>query len=411
MAEPSTPGTSDTVRADTARVGPVRADTVYFDAASTEPPHPAARAALLEALDAGWADPARLYGTARGARMLLDRARARVAGVLDARADEVSFTSSGTQAVQLAVLGGLAARRRAGRHLVVSAVEHSSVLHAAEAHERDGGEVTVVGVGRTGRVDPAEFAAALRPDTALACLQSANHEVGTVQPVAEAADACRAARVPLFVDAAQSLGRAGVPGGWSFLAGSAHKWGGPAGVGVFAVRKGTRWRSPLPDDERERRRVPGFENVPAIVAAAAALEAYRAEMAADAARVSALVDRVRAEVPRTVPDVEVVGDPVHRLPHLVTFSCLYVEGEALLTELDRLGFAVSSGSSCTADTLRPSHVLEAMGVITHGNVRVSLPRGVGSADVDRFLAVLPGAVDRVRRTTLDHAETGRRSRP
>ncbi|GAA1836161.1 cysteine desulfurase family protein [Actinomadura chokoriensis] len=384
MAEPSTAGASLTA--------------AYFDAASTEPPHPAARAALLDALDAGWADPARLYGTARGTRLLLDRARARVAGVVGARPDEVSFTSSGTQAVHLAVLGGLQARRRVGRHLVVSAVEHSSVLHAAERHERDGGEVTVVGVDRAGRADPAEFAAALRPDTALACLQSANHEVGTLQPVAEAAEACRAARVPLFVDAAQSLGRADVPGGWSFLAGSAHKWGGPAGVGVLAVRKGTRWRSPLPDDEREGRRVPGFENVPSIVAAAAALEAYRADMAAEAPRLSALVDRIRAEVPRSVPDVEVVGDPVRRLPHLVTFSCLYVEGEALLTELDRLGFAVSSGSSCTADTLRPSHVLEAMGVLTHGNVRVSLPRGADAAQVDRFLAVLPGAVERLRET-------------
>lgn len=383
--------------ADTSTAG-APSGVAYFDAASTEAPHPAARAALLEALDAGWADPARLYGPARATRLLLDRARARVADVLGARPDEVSFTSSGTQAVHLAVLGGLQARRRVGRHLVVSAVEHSSVLHAAEAHERGGGEVTVVGVDRGGRVDPAEFAAALRPDTALACLQSANHEVGTVQPVAEAAQACRAARVPLFVDAAQSLGRADVPAGWSFLAGSAHKWGGPAGVGVLAVRKGTRWRSPLPDDEREGRRVPGFENVPAIAAAAAALEAYRADMAADAPRVSALVARIRAEVARSVPDVEVVGDPVRRLPHLVTFSCLYVEGEALLTELDRLGFAVSSGSSCTADTLRPSHVLEAMGVLTHGNVRVSLPRGVAAADVDRFLGVLPAAVARLRET-------------
>ncbi|WP_328593662.1 cysteine desulfurase family protein [Actinomadura macrotermitis] len=369
----------------------------YFDAASTEPLHPAARAALLGALDGAWADPARLYGAARAARMQLDQARARVAAVLGARADEVAFTTSGTQAVHLALLGGARARRRTGRHLVVSAVEHSSVLHAASLHERDGGEVTVVGVDRGGRVDPAEFAAALRPDTALACLQSANHEVGTVQPVGEVAQACRAAGVPLLVDAAQTAGRADVPEGWSFLAASAHKWGGPPGVGVLVIRKGTRWRSPLPEDEREGRRVPGFENVPGAVAAAAALEAYRAEMATEGPRLSALVERVRERVPRDIPDVQVVGDPVRRLPHLVTFSCLYVEGEALLTELDRLGFAVSSGSSCTADTLRPSHVLEAMGVITHGNVRVSLPRGVRSADVDRLLAVLPDAVARLRR--------------
>jgi len=369
------------------------------------------RTALLEALDAGWADPTRLYGTARNTRMLLDRARARVAGVLGARPDEVSFTSSGTQAVHLAVLGGLQARRRAGRHLVVSAVEHSSVLHAAELHERDGGDITIVGVDQTGRVDSAEFAAALRPDTALACLQSANHEVGTLQPVTEVADLCRAADVPLVVDAAQSLGRTDTPSGWSFLTGSAHKWGGPAGVGVLAIRKGTRWRSPLPADEREGRRVPGFENVPAIVAAAAALEAYRADMVDEAPRLSALVDLIRERVAHDIPDIEVVGDPIRRLPHLVTFSCLYVEGEVLLTELDRLGFAVSSGSSCTADTLRPSHVLEAMGVITHGNVRVSLPRGTEPADVERFLAVLPDIVARLRQSTSDMLETGRRSRP
>ncbi|MBX6386652.1 MAG: aminotransferase class V-fold PLP-dependent enzyme, partial [Microbispora sp.] len=174
------------------------------------------------------------------------------------------------------------------------------------------------------------------------------------------------------------------------------KWGGPAGVGVLAVRKGVRWRSPLPEDERERRRVPGFENVPAIVAAAAALRARAEEAEAERRRLSALVDKIRTEVPRLVPDVEVVGDPVQRLPHIVTFSCLYVEGEALLTELDKAGFAVSSGSSCTASTLRPSHVLEAMGVLTHGNVRVSLPRGVSEEDVDRFLAVLPDIVRRIR---------------
>ncbi|GAA2577812.1 cysteine desulfurase family protein [Actinomadura fulvescens] len=372
--------------------------TAYFDAASTEPLHPAGREALLRALETGWADPARLYGVARGARLLLDQARERVAGVLGARPDEVSFTTSGTQAVHLGVLGSLHARRRVGRHLVVSAVEHSSVLHAAGLHERDGGKVTTVPVDQRGRVDVAAFAAALRPDTALACLQSANHEVGTLQPVEEIAEICRAARVPLLVDAAQSAGRTDIPAGWSFLAASAHKWGGPAGVGVLVIRKNTRWRSPLPSDEREGRRIPGFENVPGIVAAAAALEAYRAEMAADGPRLWALVDQIRTRLPTLIPDVQVVGDPVARLPHLVTFSCLYVEGEALLTELDRLGFAVSSGSSCTADTLRPSHVLEAMGVITHGNVRVSLPRGAKATDVDRFIAVLPEAVTRLRRT-------------
>ncbi|GII76042.1 aminotransferase [Sphaerisporangium rufum] len=369
----------------------------YFDAASTEPLHPAAREALVATLDAGFADPARLYGAARRARLLLEQAREQAAEVIGARPDEVSFTASGTQAVHLGVLGTLAGRRRAGRRLVVSAVEHSSVLHAARAHQDAGGTVETVQVGRTGRVDAAAFAAAVAGEgTALACLQTANHEVGTLQPVAEAALACREAGVPLLVDAAQTLGRLPVPPGWSVLAGSAHKWGGPAGVGLLAVRKGTRWRSTLPEDDRERRRVPGFENVPAVVAAVAALRARAAAAREESARLSALVDRIRAEVPRLVPDVEVVGEPVERAPHLVTFSCLYVPGEEILAELDRAGFAVSSGSSCTASTLRPSHVLEAMGVLTHGNVRVSLPRDAAGADVDRFLAVLPEVVRRIR---------------
>jgi cysteine desulfurase len=369
----------------------------YLDAASAEPLHPEARAALIAALDAGWADPARLYGAARRSRLLLEQARAEVAEVLGARPDEVSFTASGTQAVHLGVLGALRARHRVGRRLVLSAVEHSSALHAAALHEHDGGTVETVPVLRTGAVAPEEFAAAVAvPGTALACLQTANHEVGTLQPVDAAAEACRAAGVPLLVDAAQTAGRLPIPAGWSVLAASAHKWGGPPGVGVLAVRKGTRWRSPLPEDERERRRVPGFENVPAVVAAAAALRAMHAESARESARLAELVTRIRETVPRVVPDVEVIGDPADRAPHIVTFSCLYVAGEALLGELDKAGFAVSSGSSCTASTLRPSHVLEAMGVLTHGNVRVSLPRGTSVAEVDRFLAVLPEIVRRIR---------------
>ncbi|GAA3237409.1 hypothetical protein GCM10020256_56820 [Streptomyces thermocoprophilus] len=143
-------------------------------------------------------------------------------------------------------------------------------------------------------------------------------------------------------------------------------------------------------DERESGRAPGFENIPAIVAAAASLRAVRAEADREAARLRELTERIRAGVPRLVPDVEVVGDPERRLPGVVTFSCLYVDGEALLHELDREGFSVSSGSSCTSSTLTPSHVLKAMGVLSEGNVRVSLPPGTAEEDVERFLAVLPG---------------------
>jgi cysteine desulfurase len=162
------------------------------------------------------------------------------------------------------------------------------------------------------------------------------------------------------------------------------------------VRTGVRWRSPFPEDEREAGRVPGIPNVPAIVAAAAALRAVLAERAEVAERHVAMVDRIRSTVAAQIPDVDVVGDPDDRLPHIVTFSCLYADGEALLAGLDRRGFAVSSGSSCTASTLEPSHVLVAMGALTSGNIRVSLHRDTTEAEVAEFLAVLPGVVAEVR---------------
>jgi cysteine desulfurase len=365
----------------------------YLDAASAVPLHPVARQALLAALDDGWADPDRLYHAGRRSARLLEAAQATTAEALGVRPDELTFTAGGTAAAHAAVLGGLAGRRRAGDVLVHSAIEHSAVLHAARRH----GAAAEVGVDLRGRLDVDAWAAAVTaPGVALAALISASHEVGTVQPVAAAAEACAGAGVPLYVDAAQSIGRVPIPPGWSLLSGSARKWGGPAGVGVLVVRKGTRWLSPYPADDPHDPATPGAPNVPAVVAAAASLRAVLAERESDAARLSALVDRIRRTVAATVPDVEVVGDPVERLPHLVTFSCLYVDGEALLHALDRAGFAVSSGSSCTASTLRPSHVLEAMGVLTHGNVRVSLHHGTTSDDVDRFLAVLPGIVGEIR---------------
>ena len=422
--------------------GTVAGVSRYFDAASGLPLHPAAREALLAALDDGWADPAKLYGAARRSRLLLDATRESIADNLGVRPDEVTFCASGTQAAHLAVLGALAARRRAGTRLLHSAVEHSAILHAAETHTatlaatsppdpgtpaggakagnaagaagartgpaggaaepaaRAGGRlgpVTVVPVDRWGVVDVAAYAAALgEGGVGLAALQSANHEVGTVQPVDAVAAHCAAAGVPLYVDAAQTAGWLPLPAGWSLASASAHKWGGPAGLGLLLVRKGTRFRYPGPADERESGRAPGFENVPAAVAAAAALRAVRAEAAAEDTRLRALTDRIRADLPRTIPDVEIVGHPTQRLPHLVTASFLYVDGEALLTELDRRGIAASSGSSCTSSTVRPSHVLEAMGVLSHGNLRLSLHRGTTEADVAALLAVLPEVVGAIR---------------
>ena len=369
----------------------------YLDHASGEPLHPAAREVLLQALDRGYADPRRLHLPAREARLMLDNARAVVAECLEVRPDEVTFTPSGTHAVHLGVLGLLAGQVRAGRRLLLGAVEHSAVLHAAAWHEQHGGSSETLPVDPQGRllVDALHTALDASAGAAVVAVQSANHEVGTLQPVAEVG-ALRGDRHQVFTDACASMGRLPLPTGWDAAAGSAHKWGGPSGVGLLLVRKGSRWRQPLPADDRLDERSTGFENVPAALAAAAALQAVVAERAELNPRLHALVAEVRREVAR-IPDTEVVGDPEERLPHLVTFSCLYVAGEALVTELDRRGFAVASGSACTASTLEPSHVLAAMGALTHGNVRLSVGRETDPDEVRRLLRELPAIVDRLRR--------------
>jgi cysteine desulfurase len=370
---------------------------VYLDAAAGAPPHPVVAQALAAAATDGWVGPAKLYAPGRRARQLLDAARASIAESLAVRPDEVGFTGSGTAAAHAAVAGALAGRRRVGSTLVHSTIEHSAVLHAADAHVAAGGRAVAVPVDRLGRLDLPSFAAAVaQPGVALVAVISASHEAGTRQPLDEVFATAAASGAPVYVDAAASVSWEPVPPGWAVLSASAHKWGGPPGVGVLVVRKGTRWVPPWPGAEAGSLDQPGTLDLPALVAAAASLRAVLAEGELELDRLRALVDRVRARVSAEIPDVEVIGDPSRRLPHVVTFSCLYVDGEALLHALDLAGFAVSSGSSCTSSTLRPSHVLEAMGVLSHGNIRLSLPRGTPAGDVERLLDTLPILVAQVR---------------
>jgi cysteine desulfurase len=369
---------------------PGTSDRVHLDNGGRAPWHPLARQAFEQALADGWADPRRLHAEGRRAARLLDGAREAIAAVLGARTEEVHLTPGHTASLHAAVASATAARRRAGSTVVAGAVERAAVLHAARA----AGELSIVPVDRPGRVDAETMAAAVQaPGVALAALQHANGEVGTVQPVQAVHDAARAAGVPLLVDAGASIGHVTVPQAWDLLAADPADWGGPAGVGVLAVRQRVRTAAVGPEDEDPW--APGGVSVPLAFAAAVALQAVEADRVEQETRRRALVDRVRAEVAR-IPDVEVVGDPDDRLPHVATFSFLYVDGEALVTELDRHGFAVGSGSACTASTLEPSHVLAAMGVLTHGNVRIALDRTTTAEEVDRFCAVLPAAVAQVR---------------
>ncbi len=377
-------------------------ERAILDAAST-PMHPVARDTLMAALDAGWADPRRLHAEGRAARRLLDQATEVVSAGLGVRPSELSFAPSGPGAVAMAVEGALHSGRRRGARLVASAVEHSAVLahgryRAAVAGDDD--LLAEVPVDPTGRVDVDALADALaEPGTVVAAVQHANGEVGTLQPLAAAHERCRAAGVPLVVDAQPSLGRAPSPTHYDVLAGDAQSWGGPGGLGVLAVPERTRWALPGPAGEPGYGRSGHVPWVPLALAAAEAWQQTSSAHEAEAAEARALVDRVRAAA-AAVPDVEVVGDPDERLPHVVTFSALYVDGEALVHEFDRRGFAIASGSACTASTLEPSHVLAAMGVLTHGNVRITLPLAAVSPGraqhVERFCAALPEVIAAVR---------------
>ncbi|MEP7764185.1 aminotransferase class V-fold PLP-dependent enzyme [Sanguibacter sp. 25GB23B1] len=367
---------------------------VHLDAGGNARLHPLARRALLQAIDDGWSDPRRLHSESRRAATLLAGAREAFAASLGARTEEIHLAPSHTSALHAAVAATVHGRRRVGTTAVASTVERAALL-AATGHAA--AETTLVPVDGLGRVDIERFAVAVSgPGVALAALQHSNGEVGTLQPVGRAHEAARAAGVPLLVDAGAAVGHVPTDDAWDLLAADPADWGGPTGVGVLAVRQKVRWSPTWPEDPD--RWFPGGVSVPSAFAAAVALQARDDERAATAARHRRLVDRLRARIPELVPDVEVVGPAADRLPHVVTFSCLFVDGEALVTELDKAGFTVGSGSACASAAVEPSHVLAAMGVLTHGNVRIVLDDTTSEDDVERLLAVLPVAVARVRST-------------
>jgi cysteine desulfurase len=335
-------------------------------------------------------DPGRLHHAGRRARVALEDAREQVASFFGARPREVVFTSSGTEAVNTAVWGALA-KDPARRHVVTTAVEHSSVTDSVA---RTAGDVTVVGVDRAGRFDPAEVAGAVRDDTALVSVQLANHEVGTVQPAAEVCGRLRDSPALVHVDACAAAGQVAL---WfreldaDLCSVTAHKLGGPPGAGALFVRRGLRLPPFIVGGAQERARRGGFENVPACVGFAAACAEIDVATEARAAR--ALIDRA-ATVVDTVPGIARFGDG--SLPNLLCLGIEGVEAEPVLLGLDQHGVSVHSGSSCSSETLEPSPVLAAMGVDGERSLRVSVGWSSAPAEVERFVEVLPGIIDRLR---------------
>lgn len=351
------------------------------------------------------ADPLRSHLEGRTAADLLDRASAGVAETLGTTDDAIVWTSGGTESCHLAVLGCARAEVLSGgrrRHVVVSAVEHSSILAAADRLATEHGfDVTTVGVDRAGLVDPDQVRAVLRPDTLAVHLQHANHEVGAMQPTHDVALACRAVGAVLHVDACQTVGQVGVTLdqlGADLVSASSAKFGGPAGVGVLAIGPRARVRALLEGDDRQRRRRAGQLDVASIASAGVALAVARAQMDTERSQRELVRRHLRTRLAQAVDDLELHGPLADAHPGIVAASALFVNGEALLAELDRRGIAAHSGSSCATTSGEPSHVLIAMAALTHGHVRFSFDATITVADADRAVDVYSDAVAALRAT-------------
>lgn len=368
----------------------------YLDAVGGQPLLPSARQAWVAASEQAWSDPARLHHAGRRAGLVLDAARSSIATALEVAREEAFWTTSGPTAVGVAVQGLVGRARATGRptRVVASAVESLAVLSPLRALDV---EVDIVRVDAMGRIDLADLDRALELPCALVAVQAASPEVGTRQPLDAVHARTQAAGAPLLVHAVQVIGRGPVPTAWDLMATSARDWAGPAGVGVLAVRRGLHW---APEETPDRGWVGGFPDIPAAAAAATALEQVLPVAAEEAGRAFALTSRIREALAGSTLAVTVTGDASERLPHIVTFTCSGVTGEAVVDGLSRRGISVASGSACTSDTRMPSQVLAAMGVAADASIRVSLPLGCSEATVDDFLAALPEVLGDARATLL-----------
>ncbi|HEX7171698.1 MAG TPA: cysteine desulfurase family protein [Candidatus Limnocylindria bacterium] len=370
---------------------------IYLDHAATTPLHPDVLEAMLPYLTEHHGNPSSIHASGRRARQGLDEAREEIAALIGAKPREIVFTASGTEADNLAVKGVAWASSARGRHIVTSTVEHKAIVNTVAILERQGFQVTAVGVDRSGRVDPDDVASAITDATTLVSVQAANNEVGTIQPVAEIGAICRERRVAFHVDAVQSAAfLPPTPDAWQamLISLSAHKLYGPKGIGVLYVRQGTAMVPQLNGGSQERQRRAGTENVAAAVGFARAMRLAYAEHH----DLAPLRDRLIVGL-SAIDGVQLTGHPTDRLPNSASVVIEGVEGGDLVAALDLEGIEASTGSACTTGSVEPSHVLLAMGIdpeLAHGSLRLTIGRGTSEADVDRTLQVVAACIGRLR---------------
>lgn len=375
---------------------------VYLDHIAATPPRPEVVEAMLPFLREKFGNAQSLHAAGQEASLALDEARGRVAALIGASPEEVHFTASGSESNNLAVKGLALAGRSRGRRIVVSAVEHLSVLNAAKGLEKLGFETVLVPVDRLGRVDPADVEKALIGETVLVSVQTANSEVGTLEPVAEIARIVKGRGIPFHTDAVAAVGNIPVDVralGVDALSLAADQFYGPQGAAALYLSKGTRIVPLIDGGVQEGGRRGGTENVPAIVGMGRAAEMAAQGLEQRMAAAAALRDRLAGGLVERVDRAVLTGDPSGRLPHHASFCVEFIEGEAMLLHLDMAGVAASSGSACTSKSLKASHVLLAMGVdhaLAQGSLVFSLLDTTTAGDIDRVLEVFPPIVAKLR---------------
>ena len=375
---------------------------IYADNAATTRMSRAAIEKMTPYLAECYGNPSALYSLGQRAKDALEEARETVARLIGAEPREIVFTSGGSEADNQAIRSAAEAGAKKGkRHIVSDAIEHHAVLHTLKRLEREGFEVTLVPVTPAGLVEPEAIAAAIREDTCLVTVMTANNEIGTIQPIKEIGKICRARGVVFHTDAVQAVGHIPLSVGElgvDLLSASAHKFHGPKGVGFLYAKRGAPLTSLIEGGAQERGRRAGTENVAGVVAMAAALEEAVARMIDNAKRLIPLRDRLIAGLAK-IPHGALNGDPVRRLPSNVNFCFEGIEGESLLLLLDDRGIAASSGSACTSGSLDPSHVLLAIGRphgVAHGSLRLSLGEDATEAEVDYMIAEVADEVSYLR---------------
>ncbi len=379
---------------------------VYFDHNATTPVDSSVIDLMTRVLQQEFGNASSIHHFGQRAKGILDDARTAVADLLKAEVSEVVFTSGGTESDNFAIRGVADALEVTGRrHLIASAIEHEAVLNTFKALSRRGWTTTLLPVGTSGIVEPGALEAAITDQTALVSVMHANNEIGTVQPVAELARIAHAHGALFHTDAVQSVGKLPVDAralGADLLSLSAHKFNGPKGAGALWIKRGTRVAAILTGGKHERNRRAGTENVAAIAGLGAAAALASGKMTAEAARLSALRDRLENEILAAIPDTAVNGARDARVPNTTNISFGGVEAESLLIALDLEGVAVSTGSACSSGTLEPSHVLRAMGFPVHrtqNSIRLSLGAGNTDEQVDYVVSKLPAIVEKLRALT------------